>query len=144
MSLQTQGLLPAQHHAEFAGGVHPTALRGQGQLSLLPSKSSYVTEQNCLGKLQDWESASGSALLFPSPKFLSFFSFSLSLFSPQSLAIHPPLLPWLHCLDVLVLSYLITFNSFLHSIDFAITESICCIWPMGGWESCFSNGFFPP
>lgn len=72
------------------------------------------------------------------------FFFSLSLLSPQSLATHPPLLPWLYCLDVLMFSYLITFNSFLHSIDFAITKSICCMWSKGGWEGCFSNGFFPP
>lgn len=65
-------------------------------------------------------------------------------FELQSLAICPPLLPWLYCLDVLVLSYLITFNSFLHSTDCSITASICCIWPKGGWEGCFSNGFFPP
>lgn len=64
--------------------------------------------------------------------------------APLSLAMCPPLLPWLYCLDVLVLSYLISFNSFLHSIDFAITESICCMWSKGGWEGCFSNGFFPP
>lgn len=73
---------------------------------------------------------------FPSP--------SPSLFRSQSLTIRPPLLPWLYCLDVLVLSYLITFNSLLHSIDFAITESICCMWSKGGWKGCFSNSFFPP
>lgn len=147
MYLEAQGLLPAQHQAEFAGGVHLGTLWPRPAKLAPQYKNLYFVCVVSLSRVAGGNSKTGSLPLALLCCFLPQNSFPSSpshcLYSALS-HWHLSLLPWPYCLDVLVLSYLITFYSFLHSIDFAINESICCMWSKGGWQGCFLNGCFPP
>lgn len=92
--VQTQGLLPAQHHARLSSlgeSAEPCSV-AEASSPCSPVRAAVLglcgaIEQSCLGKRQDRRSGSSSALLFLSHRFLSFLSLSLRHF-PHSAPNH--------------------------------------------------------
>lgn len=110
MYVQTQGLLPAQHHARLSslGESAEPCFVAKASSPCSPVRAAVLglcgaIEQSCLGKRQDRQSGSSSALLFLSHRFLSFLSLSLRHF-PHSAPNHWQYV-FLCCLYIIARTY---------------------------------------